>query len=107
MAGRKSAMYDDDDFYDEEEDYWEEEDDPYDAPVAAKQPAKNAKPGPTSAKGASVLAQTLAAPPLEPKRVTLEQGGTFSLCNSLFPALGNRVETWFFFYVVLSAPLFP
>lgn len=41
MAGRKSAMYDDDDFYDEEEDYWEEEDDPYDAPVAAKQPAKN------------------------------------------------------------------
>jgi hypothetical protein len=45
MAGRKSAMYDDDDFYDEEddddEDYWEEEDDPYDAPVAVKQPAKN------------------------------------------------------------------
>ena len=43
MAGRKSALYDEDDFYDEEEeDYWEEEeDDPYDAPVVAKQPAKN------------------------------------------------------------------
>jgi hypothetical protein len=44
MAGRKSALYDEDDFYDEEEeDYWEEEeeDDPYDVPVVAKQPAKN------------------------------------------------------------------
>ncbi|KAG7670734.1 hypothetical protein Ndes2437A_g04358 [Nannochloris sp. 'desiccata'] len=70
MAGRKSAMYDDDDFYDEEdeeEDYWEEEDDPYDAPVAAKQPAKNAKPGPTSAKGKA------AAPP--PKTQAFTGGG--------------------------------
>jgi hypothetical protein len=46
MAQRKAAaLYDDDDFddYDDEEDYWEEEegDDPYDAPVVAKQPAKN------------------------------------------------------------------
>jgi hypothetical protein len=52
MAGRKAtALYDDDDFddddYDEDEDYWEEEEeaDPYDAPVAVKQPAKSVRLG--------------------------------------------------------------
>ena len=44
-----------------------------------------AKPGPTSAKGASVLAQTLAAPPLQPKKGKSEQGGGTFSSLSYFP----------------------